>query len=94
MKLRIIDYGWGIDRRSGERSESVCAEVNFHVKEGALPPVGPEKKVFKITKVGEDSVSVWLSDKQGEATISIGKPYEYRPLSIDGGHYYRFELEE
>ena len=85
MKLHIIDYGWGIDRRSGERSESVCAEVNFHVKEGALPPVGPEKKVFKITKLGEGSVSLWLSDKQGE---------EYRPTSFDGGHYYRFELEE
>ena len=94
MKLRITDYGWGIDRKSGERSESVVAEVTLDVeKVGALPPVGPARHVFKVLEIKEGAVEIFLSEKSGSVVLELGKPYEYRPMSFDGGHFYRLELE-
>ena len=93
MKLRIIDYSWGIDRRDGTRHEAKVAEEVFDLNLGPLPPIGPEKKVFKIKDILEDKAVVFLSERSGEATLELGKPYTYRPTSFDGGHYYDLVLE-
>ena len=94
MKLHIVDYAWGIDRRNGTRGESEVANVVFEpLKVGALPPVGPARHVFRIEEIREDSVVLFLSEKAGTVEIKVGAPYEYRPLRFDGGHFYRIELE-
>ena len=94
MKLRIIDYSWGIDRASGTRSEREVADVCFNVERPCtLPPVGPARKVFEVKEVGENSLTIFLSEKSGAIVLEAGKPYEYRPVSFDGGHFYRLELE-
>lgn len=94
MKLRIIDYSWGIDRRTGTKNESEVANVVFEdLKVGPLPPLGPARHVFRIEEIKEESVVVFLSERRGSAEVAKGKPFEYRPLSLDGGHFYRLELE-
>ncbi len=94
MKLHIVDFSWGVNRRTGERSESEAANVVFEdLKVGALPPVGPTRHVFRIEEIREDSLVLFLSEKSGTVEIKLGEPYEYRPMSFDGGHFYRIELE-
>lgn len=92
MKLRIIDYSWGINRRTGERNESEAANVVFeNLEVGPLPPIG--RQVFRIEKVLEDGVILFLSPRSGSVEIRKDKPYLYRPLSMDGGHFYKISIE-
>ena len=94
MKLRIIDTSWGIDRKTGERGESESANVVFEdLKVGDLPPVGPARHIFKIEEIKEDGIVLFLSKRSGSVEIGLGKPYDYRPFSMDGGHYYKISLE-
>ena len=94
MKLRIIDYGWGIDRKTGARMESVVADVAIEdLKVGPLPPIGSSRVVFNVEEIREDAITLFLNQKAGSREIKIGQVEEYRPLSMDGGHFYRFELE-
>lgn len=94
MKLHIVDYSWGMDRRTGQRSESEAANVVFEdLKVGALPPIGPSRRIFRIEAIGKGSITVFLSEKAGTVELQVGKPYTYRPMSLDGGHIFRLELE-
>ena len=94
MKLTIVDMGWGIDRRSGKYGENEVETVVFEdLKVGPLPPVGPAKHVFKIEEVEEGKIKIFLSERSGCINLAVGKSYDYRPFSMDGGHYYRLNLE-
>ena len=94
MKLRIIDYSWGIDRRDGTHHEAKVAEEVFDLdKVGPLPPIGPAKKVFEVKEIKEGEARIFLSERSGEVTLELGKPYIFRPTSFDGGHYYDLVLE-
>ncbi|MBO4541468.1 MAG: hypothetical protein J5736_05790 [Bacilli bacterium] len=94
MELHIIDTSWGVDRRNGRYGESEAANVVFQkLKVGPLPPIGPARHVFKIEEIKENSIVLFLSERAGSVEISMGKPYDYRPLSMDGGHYYKIILE-
>ncbi|MBQ7250955.1 MAG: hypothetical protein IJS37_06410 [Bacilli bacterium] len=95
MKLHVIDIGWGISRQPGvgrveNEVENRCFE---DLTVGPLPPIGPLKHVFVIEEVGEDFIVIALSEKAGKKTLKVGEAYEHHPLSMDGGHYYRLELE-
>ena len=94
MELHIIDTAWGIDRKTGMRGEAIAAEETFgDLKVGPLPPIGPSKQVFVIEEIKEDSIRLFLSPKRGAVEIVKGQPYDYRPMSMDGGHYFRIELK-
>jgi len=95
MKLQIVDIGWGIDRRTGEKSESVVAEACFEgLAVGPLAPVGPTRRVFTLQEVGEDYIVILLSENTGKtATIKRGEEFTHRPLTRDAGHHFRFVLE-
>ena len=94
MKLHIVDYSWGVDRRSGQKSESIAAEVTVEdLKIGKLAPVGPARHVFVVDEIKDGAAVILLSEKAGKIELKVGQPYEYRPLSFDGGHFYRLELE-
>ncbi|MCR4561758.1 MAG: hypothetical protein K5694_00925 [Bacilli bacterium] len=95
MKLRIVDYGYGIDRRSGQASEREVAKEVFMVeKAGPLPPFGPARHVFEILEVKENSIIIKCSPKREAVEINVRDVYTYRPLLRDGGHYYVLELEK
>ena len=91
MKLRIIDTFWGVGPKG--HAENEVANVVFDVKVGELPPVGPSRQVFKIEEVRENGIVLFLNPKRGNIEIECGKPYVYHPMSMDGGHIFRFELE-
>ena len=93
MKITITDTSWGIDRRTGERSERVVACETFELAVGFLPEIGPAKRAFEVTKLTDGSVTILLNIKGDTVTIHRGKSYLYRPMSMDGGHYYLLEVE-
>ena len=92
MNITITDTSWGINRRTGERTEKVVARETFALSVGALPEIGPAKRVFEVTKLTENAVTVLLNVKGDTVTIKRGGSYFYRPMSMDGGHYYLFEV--
>ena len=93
MKITITDTSWGIDRRTGNRSERVVACETFELAVGFLPEIGPAKRAFEVTKLTENSVTILLNIKGDTTTIKRGGQYFYRPMSMDGGHYYLLEVE-
>lgn len=94
MTLTIIDMAWGIDRRIGEKMENEVARQEYDINgPGELAPIGPSKQVFRIDEVGESSLTISVMPKGKVITVSLGKPYTYRPLSLDGGHFYILNLE-
>ncbi len=94
MKISITDISWGIDRATGEHREKTDGEFVFEAVLGDLPAVGGAGKVFTITALTENSVTVLLNTSGQKATIICGACYTYRPVSFDGGHYYRLRLEK
>ena len=93
MTITITDTSWGINRRTGERSERMVAKETFDLALGLLPEIGPAKRVFEVTKLTEKSATIVLNVKGDAVTIKQGGSYFYRPMSMDGGHYYLFEVE-
>ena len=95
MKVRISDYGWGINRRTGEKSESLIIEESFNsVKKDDVLEVGPTHHKFVVKELKETSIVLTVNLKGDEAEIKVNGKYEYRPLSFDGGHYYVIEVEQ
>lgn len=94
MVLHIIDIGWGISRKDGSLGEKEVARASFALSSvGELPPMGPANHVFKVKELGEDYAVIECSAKREPARIGKGQTYIYRPLSLDGGHYYSLRLE-
>lgn len=92
MNITITDTSWGIDRRTGNRSERVVARETFTLAVGMLPEVGPAKRAFEVIKLTDSTVTILLNIKGDTVTIKQGESYFYRPMSMDGGHYYLFEV--
>ncbi|MCR5349115.1 MAG: hypothetical protein K6E59_05895 [Bacilli bacterium] len=94
MTLTITTISWGIDRRTGERSENVVGKDSFEAKVGPVGPVGagPRKATFQILSVEEDGILIHLSDKLKDLPLKVGQTYTHRPFSMDAGFIYHFEL--
>ena len=65
--------------------------AKFAAKPVKEPVPGPD--VLKIEEIKEDGIVLFLSERAGSVEIGLGKPYDYRPFSMDGGHYYKISLE-
>ena len=94
MEIKISDYGWGIDRRTGQRNENLLEEVTFpNVKEGDTLEVGEIKHQFIINKIEGSSINMTVNRKGDKVDIKIGEKHTYKPFSFDGGHYYVIEVK-
>ena len=93
MILTVTDTAWGIDRKSGNRSQKVVAKEKFELSLGKLPPVGPAGKVFEVTALTDSEVTLLLNRSGKTVTLGRGESYAYRPMSMDGGHYYLLEVK-
>ena len=94
MEIKISDYGWGIDRRTGQRNENLLEEVTFpNVKEGDTLEVGEIKHQFIINKIEGNSINMTVNRKGDKVDIKIGEKHTYKPFSFDGGHYYVIEVK-
>lgn len=94
MKLTIVDIGWGIDRRTGARSEQEILRESFEISEsGKLPPFGPGLKVFEVRAIDDGKLTIHLSDRAGDVVLGAGETYHYNPMSRDGGHKYDLIVE-
>ena len=89
MKISIIDFVWGINRRSGERSETKVAEETF-----VVTSINQELRInvarFIVTKITDSSVTLSIHDKK--IAVELKKPTIYRTRSYDAGHYYEIYL--
>lgn len=95
MKLRIEEKFWGINHRTGSRSERVTADETFACEIGELPAFGSQGKYFVIDEVYENRIVLSIhyynnpsASKKWE--IKVGKSVSYMPWSFDGGYKYRF----
>ena len=93
MKIRIIDTVWGINRMTGQRSERVVADETFELSLGTLPPIGTANKQFEVTNITDCDIALLVNQQGRTLTIPIGEPYVYRPMSLDGGHYYTITIQ-
>lgn len=92
MKIHITDIGWGIDRKSGVRTEKVLEKKTFVVNEGDVIESGPLKKTFKILKIEGDAVTIELREGK-DMTFFRKDKFNYYPVSRDGGHYYIIKIK-
>ncbi len=96
MKLRITETAWGINRKTGDRSEKVTADVKVPCEVGDIPEFGKGRRRFCIDEVSGDGItlSVHCADPRYDRTwtIKIGETVSFRPRSFDGGYYYEFRI--
>ena len=99
MKLRIIEECWGINRRTGERSNKQTDEklVNAALETVIEMPIGRRK--FHIDAVSEDSITVSVvydNNPAANKTYEIikGESVLYKPMSRDGGYKYTLSYED
>ena len=92
MKITITDIGWGIDRRTGIRTEQVLARDSYEAKENLVMVSGPLKKEFKVVYLEKDRIDIWLREDK-VMTFFRGDKFNFYPLSRDGGHYYILEFK-
>ena len=91
MDLVIRDNFWGINRRTGEYSESLIEEITFYNIE-----LNQELEVSRLIFVVSDiSEEVELTIKINGKKIVVKKDQTsiYRPTSFDAGHFYEFTLK-
>ena len=92
MRIKITDIGWGIDRRTGVRTEKLLEKKYFNAEPNLVMEIGPLKKQFKVVGMEDDHVDIEL--KEGKVmTFYIGDTFNYYPVSRDGGHYYIIEIK-
>ena len=89
MKLKIIEYFWGVGRKTRRN-----ASYRMPLREGEVKDV--DRLQFEIRKVEDGRVTVSLNRKDKtpikEFTVENGKAYYYRPMSMDGGVEYVVKL--
>lgn len=89
MYLKIIDYMWGIDRKTGERSEVKVAEEtyqNITLNQG----LKISTVTFTVIELTDTSVMLKIYDKK--IIVELDKVTMYRPRSFDAGHFYEMRL--
>lgn len=92
MKIKITDIGWGIDRRTGIRTEKVLEKKTFEAKTGLVMEIGPLKKQFQVVLIEEERIDIELKEDK-VMTFFKGDKFNYYPVSRDGGHYYIIEIK-
>ncbi len=92
MRIKIIDIGWGIDRRTGIRTEKVLEKKTFEAETGLVMEIGPLKKQFKVVLIEEERIDIELKEDK-VMTFFKGDKFNYYPVSRDGGHYYIIEIK-
>lgn len=96
MKLKIKEIFWGINHRTGDRSERVTADVSFPCEVGDVPLFGNGRRHFTIDEIQEDSIvlSVHYENSKYDKswTLKKGEETGYMPRSFDGGYKYKFKL--
>ena len=85
MIIKISDYMWGIDRRSGERKETHLSSETFS-DVSLNQELDVNGKQFIVVNLSENSIT--LKYYKSEMTINVNERYLYKPRSFDGGHYY------
>lgn len=93
MTITITDTAWGINRITGDRSETVVDQKTMPAVVGSLDPIGPIRKVFEITDMRNDMLTVVLNPAGKTVTLAIGETYIYRPRAFDGGHFYTITVQ-
>lgn len=89
MYLKIIDYMWGIDRKTGERSEVKVAEESYQnitLNQG----LKISTVTFTVIELTDRSVMLKIYDKK--IIVELDKVTMYRPRSFDAGHFYEMRL--
>ena len=89
MNLKIIDYMWGIDRKTGERSEVKIAEETYEI---TSLNQGLKISTVTFTVIELTDRSVMLSIYNKKILVELDKTTMYRPRSFDAGHFYEMSL--
>jgi hypothetical protein len=92
MKLLVKDIAWGIDRKTGTKSEKEVASELFELLEPQTLKVGVVKKEIVVMEIKEDSVLLRLNKQGKTVELKVGEKYTHAPMSFDGGHNYILEV--
>ena len=99
MKLRIIEECWGINRRTGERSNKQTDEKLVDVVVGTVIEMPTSRRKFSVDAVSTDSITVTVVYENNPAAnktyeIVKGESVLYKPMSRDGGYKYTLSYED
>ncbi len=99
MKLRIIEECWGINRRTGERSNKQTDEKLVDVVVGTVIEMPTGRRKFSVDAVSTDSITVTVVYENNPAAnktyeIVKGESVLYKPMSRDGGYKYALSYED
>ena len=99
MKLRIIEECWGINRRTGERSNKQTDEKLVDVVVGAVIEMPIGRRKFSVDTVSTESITVTVVYENNPAAnktheIVKGESVLYQPMSRDGGYKYTLSYED
>ena len=99
MKLRIIEECWGINRRTGERSNKQTDEKLVDVVVGTVIEMPTGRRKFSVDAVSTDSITVTVVYENNPAAnktyeIVKGESVLYKPMSRDGGYKYTLSYED
>ncbi len=97
MKLNITEIFWGINRRTGHRSQKKVAEVNIDCAVGSSASFRDGRRVFTVIEVESNAVILQLTSPQNADVkkswrIEENEEVCYMPRSMDGGYRYVFKV--
>ena len=99
MKLRIIEECWGINRRTGERSNKQTDEKLVNAVVGTVIEMLAGRRKFSVDAVSADCITVTVVYENNPAAnktyeILKGESVLYKPMSRDGGYKYTLSYED
>ena len=99
MKLRIIEECWGINRRTGERSNKQTDEKLVNAVAGTVIEMPAGRRKFSVDAVSTDRITVTVVYENNPAAnktyeIVKGESVLYKPMSRDGGYKYTLSYED
>ena len=99
MNIRIVEECWGINHRTGKRSNIKTDEKVFEPVIGAVMDMPIGRRKFIVDAVDDIGVTVTVHyDNNPSANktwrIVNGESVNYRPMSVDGGYKYTITYED
>ena len=99
MTIRIIEEGWGVDRKTGNGSSRITCDRVVKISSPIAIRISVGKRDFMVVTDAEGVANVTVINDNNPLqskswTISRGESVKYTPVSRDGGYKYTIIYEK
>lgn len=99
MTIRIIEEGWGVDRKTGNVSSRITCDRVVEISSPIEIGISVGKRDFMVASYAEGVANVTVINENNPSkskswTISRGESVKYTPVSRDGGYKYTIIYEK